>query len=39
MKGPAAAFGKAGAGGKHANNVRRDWFRRLGKMDLDHRVF
>ena len=38
MRGPAASLGKAGAGGKHANNVRRDWFRQMGRMDVDHRA-
>ena len=34
MRGPAARLCKAGAGGKHQNNIRRDWFRHMG----DHRA-
>ncbi|CAK9028441.1 unnamed protein product [Durusdinium trenchii] len=30
LHGPAAALAKAGAVGKHQNNIRRDWFRRMG---------
>ena len=33
LHGPAAALAKAGAVGKHQNNIRRDWFRRMGAGD------
>ena len=33
MEGPAARLGKAGAGGRHTNNVRRDWMRNLTRED------
>ena len=38
MRGPAAKFFMAGAEGKHQNNIRRDWFRRMANMKFDHRV-
>lgn len=38
MRGPIATLFKAGAGGKHHNNIRRDWFRQLGNMKYDHRA-
>ena len=38
MRGPAATLEKAGAGGRHQNNVRRDWFRQMGHMDVDPRA-
>ena len=37
MRGPAAGLGRAGAKGKHTNNIRRDWFRRMDRMELEHR--
>ena len=30
MRGPAAGLFRAGAEGKHLNNIRRDWFRKIG---------
>jgi len=38
MKGPAASLFGAGAGGRHQNNIKRDWFRKMGDMDFDHRA-
>ena len=38
MRGPAASLFKAGAVGKHQNNIKRDWHRQMGTMDYDHRV-
>jgi len=38
MKGPVAKLFSAGAEGKHQNNIRRDWFRRMANMKFDHRV-
>lgn len=38
MRGPVAELVKAGGGGRHRNNVRRDWFRQMGRMDRDHRA-
>ena len=38
MRGPAANLFKAGAEGKHCNNIRRDWFRKMAKMKYDHRA-
>ena len=38
MKGPAASLFGAGAGGRHQNNIKRDWFRKMGNMDFDHRA-
>ena len=38
MKGPAASLFQAGAAGRHQNNIKRDWFRKMGNMDYDHRA-
>ena len=38
LQGPAADLLKAGASGRHLNNVKRDWFRKMGDMNYDHRV-
>ena len=38
MRGPVASLGKAGASGKHVNNVRRDWFRQMERMEVEHHV-
>ena len=38
MKGPAASLFQAGAAGRHQNNIKRDWFRKMGNMSYDHRV-
>ena len=38
MRGPAASLFKAGAVGRHQNNIKRDWHRQMGDMNYDHRV-
>lgn len=38
LNGPAADLFKAGASGRFPNNVKRDWFRKMGDMNHDHRV-
>lgn len=38
MRGPAASLFQAGSSGRHQNNIRRDWFRKMGDMNYDHRV-
>ncbi|CAL1173183.1 unnamed protein product [Cladocopium goreaui] len=38
LQGPAADLLKAGASGRHLNNVKRDWFRKMGDMNYDHRA-
>ena len=38
MRGPLLGLRKAGAQGAHQNNIRRDWFRKMGRMEVDHRV-
>ena len=38
LQGPAADLLKAGASGRHLNNVKRDWFRKMGEMNYDHRM-
>ena len=38
FRGPAATLFKAGAVGRHQNNIKRDWFRQMGQMDYDHRA-
>ena len=38
LKGPAASLFQAGSAGRHQNNIKRDWFRKMGNMNYDHRV-
>ncbi|CAL1167644.1 unnamed protein product [Cladocopium goreaui] len=38
LKGPAASLFSAGASGRHQNNIKRDWFRKMSNMEYDHRA-
>ena len=38
MKGPVADLAKAGALGRHQNNIKRDWMRQMSDMNYDHHV-